>query len=65
MAPGFLFFPVFFLSVYAQNISTAATIPPLQWINLSNLLQGSSRPPPLKNVAMGYDETRFVVLRPS
>ncbi|RDB22576.1 Dynein regulatory complex subunit 7 [Hypsizygus marmoreus] len=43
--------------VYAQTISTDTPIAPLQWINISGLLQGSSRPPPLKNAAIGYDET--------
>ncbi|KAF8076371.1 hypothetical protein FPV67DRAFT_1664652 [Lyophyllum atratum] len=51
------------LGACAQSISTDASIPPLQWINLSGLLQGSSRPPPLKNAAIGYDETsRSVVI---
>ncbi|GLB33795.1 hypothetical protein LshimejAT787_0106790 [Lyophyllum shimeji] len=40
----------------ASTISTDTTVPPLQWINLSGLLQGASRPPPLKNAAIGYDE---------
>ncbi|KAG6900977.1 hypothetical protein C0993_004415 [Termitomyces sp. T159_Od127] len=41
----------------SQTISTDTSVPPLQWLNLSNLLQGSSSPPPLKNAAIGYDET--------
>ncbi|TFK75923.1 hypothetical protein BDN72DRAFT_809719 [Pluteus cervinus] len=44
-------------AVTPQNISTSTPIPPLQWINLSNLVQGSSPPPPLKDAAIGYDET--------
>ncbi|KAG6850041.1 hypothetical protein H0H93_002050 [Arthromyces matolae] len=43
----------------AQTISTDTPVPPLQWINLSGLLQGSSSPPPLKNAAIGYDDTRL------
>ncbi|KAF9451711.1 hypothetical protein P691DRAFT_796346 [Macrolepiota fuliginosa MF-IS2] len=43
--------------VHAQNISTNTPIPPLQWINLSNVLQGTAHPPPLKDAAIGYDET--------
>ncbi|KAF9462635.1 hypothetical protein BDZ94DRAFT_1219539 [Collybia nuda] len=44
--------------VYAQTISIDTPVPPLQWINLSGLLKGSSRPPPLKDASVGYDETR-------
>ncbi|KAF8974764.1 hypothetical protein BDZ97DRAFT_48231 [Flammula alnicola] len=44
------------LLIHAQNISTTTPVPPLQWINLSNLLQGSTRPPPLRDAALGYDE---------
>ncbi|KAA1466489.1 hypothetical protein DENSPDRAFT_791200 [Dentipellis sp. KUC8613] len=42
--------------LFAQSISTNTPIPPLQWINLTNLLQGSS-PPPLKDASIGYDPT--------
>ncbi|KAJ3509679.1 hypothetical protein NMY22_g16213 [Coprinellus aureogranulatus] len=41
----------------AQSISTSTPLPPLQWINLSPFLQGSTAPPPLKDVALGYDES--------
>jgi hypothetical protein len=47
------------MSVNAQNISTDMPVPPLQWLNLSGLLNGPS-PPPLKDAAIGYDETRYV-----
>ncbi|KAG5646567.1 hypothetical protein DXG03_002870 [Asterophora parasitica] len=50
------------LSAHGQAISTDTAVPPLQWINLSALLQGSSRPPPLKNAAIGYDETSRSVI---
>ena len=66
MALGYLFLLVAFFqllqNVHAQNqnISTTAAIPPLQWINITGLLQGSTQPPPLKDAAIGYDETRFV-----
>ncbi|KAL1689319.1 hypothetical protein GGG16DRAFT_115145 [Schizophyllum commune] len=41
-----------------QTISTSTPVPPLQWINLSSRLQGSDNaPPPLKDAAIGYDET--------
>ncbi|KAG6817395.1 hypothetical protein H0H87_009039 [Tephrocybe sp. NHM501043] len=48
------------LLVHGQTISTDTSVPPLQWINLTGLLQGSSSPPPLKNAAIGYDESRNV-----
>lgn len=46
----------------AQSISTNTPLPPLQWINLSPFLQGSTAPPPLKDAALGYDESRCVWL---
>ena len=55
---AFFFFSIhfFFLSVLAQ----LTPVPPLQWINLSNLLQGSSPAPPLRDAAIGYDDSRLV-----
>ncbi|KJA24664.1 hypothetical protein HYPSUDRAFT_38750 [Hypholoma sublateritium FD-334 SS-4] len=51
------------LLVHAQNISTSIPVPPLQWINLSNLLQGSSGPPPLRDASVGYDDiSRSLIL---
>jgi hypothetical protein len=44
-----------------EKISTSIPVPPLQWLNLSGLLHGPS-PPPLKDAAIGYDETRYVIL---
>lgn len=43
-------------SAHAQNISTSTPVPPLQWINLSSLLQGPAAPP-LKDASIGYDDT--------
>jgi hypothetical protein len=40
----------------AQSISTTSPVPPLQWINLSGLLQGPAAPP-LKDASIGYDDT--------
>lgn len=54
----------FSLHVFAQTISTNTPVPPLQWLNLSSLVQGSSQPPPLKDSAIGYDESRFVLHPP-
>lgn len=42
--------------VHAQSISTSTPVPPLQWINLTALLQGPS-PPPLKDASIGFDNT--------
>ncbi|KAF5331522.1 hypothetical protein D9611_007682 [Ephemerocybe angulata] len=39
-----------------QSISTSTPVPPLQWLNLTPLLQGATAPPSLRNVALGYDE---------
>ncbi|KAI0080895.1 hypothetical protein K474DRAFT_1704432 [Panus rudis PR-1116 ss-1] len=50
-------------SVFAQSISTSTPVPPLQWINLTGLLGGSSPAPPLKDASIGYDEvSRTVVI---
>ncbi|KAF8175374.1 hypothetical protein BJ912DRAFT_988653 [Pholiota molesta] len=53
----FLGLLLFSHATHAQNISTSSTVPPLQWINLSNLLQGSTSPPPLRDASLGYDDT--------
>ena len=45
-----------FQQAHAQSISTSTPVPPLQWINLTNLLQGPSAPP-LKDASIGYDNT--------
>jgi hypothetical protein len=50
----FLFLPL--QSGRAQSISTSTPVPPLQWINLTSLLQGPSAPP-LKDASIGYDNT--------
>lgn len=41
-------------SAHAQSISTSTPVPPLQWINLTGLLQGPAAPP-LKDASIGYD----------
>lgn len=48
-------------SAHAQSISTSTPVPPLQWINLSGLLQGSAAPP-LKDASIGYDNTTRTLL---
>ncbi|KAI9001435.1 hypothetical protein BD414DRAFT_574874 [Trametes punicea] len=57
---GLLFFASL-SSVHAQAISTSMPVPPLQWINLSQYLQGSAAPP-LKDASIGYDDTNRVLL---
>ncbi|KAH7929432.1 hypothetical protein BV22DRAFT_1080880 [Leucogyrophana mollusca] len=41
---------------YAQQISVNTAVPPLQWLNITNLLQGATAPP-LKDASIGYDDT--------
>ncbi|KAH7887753.1 hypothetical protein F5I97DRAFT_886400 [Phlebopus sp. FC_14] len=41
---------------HAQSISTTTPVPPLQWLNITGLLQGASAPP-LKYSSIGYDDT--------
>ncbi|KAJ7228672.1 hypothetical protein GGX14DRAFT_414199 [Mycena pura] len=40
-----------------QAAISADPTPPYQWLNITGLLQGSTRPPGLKDASMGYDET--------
>ncbi|KAF8913884.1 hypothetical protein CPB84DRAFT_1669330 [Gymnopilus junonius] len=58
MASGCFLFLLSYLfsTVNAQNISTTTPVPPLQWINLTGLLQGSTPPPPLADAVVGYDD---------
>ncbi|KAH9853616.1 hypothetical protein C2E23DRAFT_916420 [Lenzites betulinus] len=49
------------LSVRAQAISSSMPVPPLQWINLSQLLDGPAAPP-LKDATIGYDDTSGFIL---
>jgi hypothetical protein len=56
----FLFLPL--QSGHGQSISTSTPVPPLQWINLSGLLQGPAAPP-LKDASIGYDNsTRTLII---
>ncbi|KAI0775932.1 hypothetical protein BD413DRAFT_602462 [Trametes elegans] len=48
-------------TAHAQAISTSMPVPPLQWINLSDLLDGPAAPP-LKDATIGYDDTNRVLL---
>lgn len=61
-----LFFLIFHLlsSLAISRAQASDPVPPLQWINLTGLLSGSA-PPPLKDTAVGYDETRLDSLRAS
>ena len=45
----------------AQSISTSTPVPPLQWINLTALLQGPAAPP-LKDASIGYDNTTHTLI---
>lgn len=58
----FLYSFCLFSTTRAQSISTSTPVPPLQWINLTSLLQGSSAPP-LKDASIGYDNsTRTLII---
>lgn len=58
----FLYSLCLFSTSRAQSISTSTPVPPLQWINLTSLLQGSSAPP-LKDASIGYDNaTRTLII---
>ena len=46
---------------FAQNPSTNTQVPPLQWIDLSDLTSGSP-PPGLKYASMGFDSTSQTVI---
>ncbi|KAI0322435.1 hypothetical protein OF83DRAFT_1254961 [Amylostereum chailletii] len=50
-----------FPPVSAASASTSTPTPPLQWINLSDLLRGAS-PPPLKDASIGYDDSTRTLL---
>jgi hypothetical protein len=54
-----VFLLLLFHLTLADDIATNTPVPPLQWINLTNLLRGNS-PPPLKDAAIGYDEVRYI-----
>ena|ERR1700722_20688247 len=57
-----LTFTFTFTFVHAQSISTSTPVPPLQWLNLTALLQGPA-PPPLMDASLGYDEgTRTLLI---
>ena len=45
----------------AQAISTTMPVPPLQWLNVTGLIQGTSAPP-LKYPSIGYDDTSRTLL---
>ena len=57
----FLYYLCLFFTSRAQSISTSTPVPPLQWINLTSLLQGPSAPP-LKDASIGYDNTTRTII---
>ncbi|KAG9317303.1 hypothetical protein JVU11DRAFT_1501 [Chiua virens] len=44
------------IPVLSQVLSTNTPVPPLQWLNITNLLQGTPAPP-LKYPSIGYDDS--------
>jgi len=67
MASGFRhYYPIaclFFLnSLYAQKFPTVTTVPPLQWLNITSILQGAT-PPAVKYASIGFDpETNKLII---
>ena len=57
MPPSFLPFLSFFLLILLHP-SAQSIVPPLQWINLTSLIQSTNGPPALKDAAIGYDDSR-------
>jgi hypothetical protein len=49
------------LSPVVAAISTSASVPPLQWLNITRLLSGPAAPP-LKGSSIGYDEATRTLL---
>lgn len=50
------------LTAYAQKLPTVAPVPPLQWLNITGLLQGAS-PAAVKYASIGYDsETNNLIV---
>lgn len=63
LLPWVLAYPILCsISSHAQQISTSTPLPALQWINITNLLGGTAPAPPLKDAAIGYDDTSRNVL---
>jgi hypothetical protein len=42
--------------------AVCSQVPPLQWLNVTGLLQGSEKPIPLKDAVIGYDSTSSLVV---
>ena len=60
--PWLLVFTAVSFSLPVQSaISTSTPTPPLQWLNITSLLNGPSAPP-LKGASIGYDETTRTLL---
>ncbi|KAI6164850.1 hypothetical protein EDD17DRAFT_1558345 [Pisolithus thermaeus] len=58
---AFLHLFTWFSQFHAQSISTNTPVPPLQWLNITGLLQGSP-PPPLKYASIGYDPSSSTLI---
>ncbi|KIK65282.1 hypothetical protein GYMLUDRAFT_193672 [Collybiopsis luxurians FD-317 M1] len=56
MALRFFSFLALFVAAQSQSV------PPLQWLNITNLLQGSAKPIPLKDAVIGFDSTSSTVI---
>ncbi|KAJ4478048.1 hypothetical protein J3R30DRAFT_3888162 [Lentinula aciculospora] len=50
------------LSFALHSAVQPQSVPPLQWLNITNLLQGSAKPIPLKDAVIGYDSISSTVV---
>ncbi|KAF9075845.1 hypothetical protein BDP27DRAFT_1314598 [Rhodocollybia butyracea] len=52
-----------FLSLFSLYTAVhSQTVPPLQWLDITNLLKGTNSPVPLKDAAIGYDASTSTVV---
>ncbi|KAH7879795.1 hypothetical protein F5879DRAFT_930691 [Lentinula edodes] len=61
MAQG-CFLRLFFLFLALCSAVHSQSVPPLQWLNITNLLQGSAKPIALKDAVIGYDSDSSTVV---
>ncbi|KAJ3801617.1 hypothetical protein GGU11DRAFT_768755 [Lentinula aff. detonsa] len=60
MAQSYLFHLLSLFALYPAVYPQS--VPPLQWLNVTNLLQGSAKPIPLQDAVIGYDSISSTVI---
>ncbi|KAG1755705.1 hypothetical protein EDB19DRAFT_1924969 [Suillus lakei] len=55
-AIAWLFFIKYILTAYAQKLPSILPVPPLQWLNITSIIQGAT-PAAVKYPSIGYDPT--------